>query len=60
MSISGLHHFNLRIPESEMQAVQIFYVEAIGLRLSPPTWVPFAWHMAIRGRPAGRAFDTDE
>jgi catechol 2,3-dioxygenase-like lactoylglutathione lyase family enzyme len=35
MSISGLHHINLRIPESEMQAVEAFYVEALGLRRGP-------------------------
>jgi len=35
MSISGLHHFNLRIPESEMQVVQTFYVEVLGLRPGP-------------------------
>jgi glyoxylase I family protein len=35
MAIAGLHHFNLRIPESELQAVQRFYVEVLGLRPGP-------------------------
>jgi catechol 2,3-dioxygenase-like lactoylglutathione lyase family enzyme len=35
MAISGLQHFNLRIPESELFAAQTFYVEVLGLRLGP-------------------------
>jgi glyoxylase I family protein len=35
MAITGLQHFNLRIPESELRAVQTFYVEVLGLRRGP-------------------------
>lgn len=35
MAIAGLHHFNLRIPESELQVVQEFYVEILGLHPGP-------------------------
>jgi catechol 2,3-dioxygenase-like lactoylglutathione lyase family enzyme len=35
MAITGLHHFNLRFPESDLQVVQAFYVEVLGLRLGP-------------------------
>ena len=35
MAITGLQHFNLRIPESELNEVQAFYVEVLGLRPGP-------------------------
>lgn len=35
MAIAGLHHFNLRIPESELSRVQQFYVEVLGLCIGP-------------------------
>lgn len=35
MPLTGLHHFNLRIPESELGQVQKFYVEVLGLCIGP-------------------------
>jgi extradiol dioxygenase family protein len=35
LAITGLQHFNLRIPESELNEVQAFYVEVLGLRPGP-------------------------
>jgi len=35
MAITGLQHFNLRIPERELPVVQAFYVEVLGLRVGP-------------------------
>ncbi len=35
MAIAGFHHFNLRVPEGELQALQTFYVEVLGLKLGP-------------------------
>lgn len=35
MAVAGLHHFNLRIPEGELQVVKAFYVEVLGLSPGP-------------------------
>lgn len=35
MAIAALHHFNLRVPESELARVQSFYVDVLGLRIGP-------------------------
>ena len=35
MAITDLQHFNLRVPEAELQIVQRFYVEVLGLRIGP-------------------------
>lgn len=35
MAITGLQHFNLRIPETELREVQAFYVDVLGLRPGP-------------------------
>lgn len=35
MAVTGLQHFNLRIPDSELRCVERFYIEVLGLRKGP-------------------------
>jgi catechol 2,3-dioxygenase-like lactoylglutathione lyase family enzyme len=35
MAITSLHHFNLRIPEVELERAERFYTEVLGLHIGP-------------------------
>jgi len=45
MNVSGLHHFNIKAPESELKKVRQFYMDLLGLKegYRPPFAVKGTW-----------------
>ena len=35
MAVTGMHHFNVRVSEAEITALQSFYCEILGFRVGP-------------------------